>query len=120
MEEYIQLIQQCLSLIQMRRNEKMNEMFAYGDYGLKGMFLEKYTPLKQILDNDVVEEVKIGIYKNGTLTLETVNKQSFAGIYEQVALKVLEIEAKYQAYLVELNNQPTEARLKEIIESGTY
>ncbi len=120
MEEYIQLIQECFSLIQMRRNEKMNEIFNYDDYGLKGMFLEKYTPLKQILDNNVANEVKIGIYKNNTLVLEAVNKETFTGLYNQVAIKVLEIEQKYQQYLVELNNNPTEERLKEIIENRVY
>lgn len=120
MEEYIQLIQQCLSIIKMRRDEQMDTIFNYGDYGLKPMFLEKYTPLKQILDNDVVDEVQIGIYKNGDLVLEKVNKTSFKDLYNQVALKVLEIEEKYQAYLVELNNNPMEERLREIIENAVY
>lgn len=120
MEEYIQLIQQCLSLIKMRRDEQMNEIFICGDYGLKGMFLEKYTPLKQILDSNIVDEVQIGIYKNNALVLETVNKETFGSLYNQVALKVLEIEQKYQAYLVELNNNPTEERLREIIDNAIY
>ena len=120
MENYMQLIQNCLSIIQMRRSEKMEELFTFGEFGLKPMFLEKYTPLKQILDSGVAEEVNIGIYKNGALVLEAVDKEAFKSLYEQVALKVLEIEEKYQAYLVELNNQPTEERLHFIIEHQVF
>lgn len=120
MEEYLNLINQAFNLIKMRRDEQMDTIFNYGDYGLKGMFLEKYTPLKQILDNNVADEVQIGIYKNNTLVLETVNKETFTGLYNQVAKKVLHIEQKYQQYLVELNNNPAEERLKEIIENAVY
>lgn len=119
-QEYINLLNQVIGLIKMRRDEQMDTIFNYGDYGLKPMFLEKYTPLKQILDNDVIEKVQIGIYKNGDLVLEKVNKTSFKDLYNQVALKVLEIEEKYQAYLVELNNNPMEERLREIIENKVY
>ena len=52
--EYTDLIYQCLSLIKMRRDEQMDTIFNYGDYGLKPMFLEKYTPLKQ--NNNPTEE----------------------------------------------------------------
>ena len=40
-QQYAELLQQTLSVIQMRYNEKLNELHVTNGYGLKPMFLEK-------------------------------------------------------------------------------
>lgn len=125
MEEYIQLIQQCLSLIQMRRNEQMNEIFTCGDYGLKPMFADKYSIAYTACLDDLSEGVKpviinVSVYKNDKLENINLSYDNFLLLYRAVKNKYKEIEKKYQQYLAELSNNPTEERLQEIIENNIY
>ena len=125
MEKYIEKLQQALSLIKMRYGEKMNELHIIGDYGVKGMFADKYAIAYTAMLDDEAEGltpiINASVYdKNGKLFNQDFTKAEFLVLYREVKAIVKEIEKKYQQYLSELNNQPSEERLNYIITHNEF
>lgn len=125
MEKYIEKIQQVLNLIKMRYDEKMNELHIIGNYGVKGMFADKYAIAYTAMLDDEAEGltpvINASVYdKDGKLFNQDFTKEEFLTLYREVKVIVKEIEKKYQQYLSELGNQPSEERLNYIITHNEF
>lgn len=119
-----ELLQQALSIIQMRYNNKMNEIHVINGYGLKAMFADKYSIAYTACLDDVAEGlspiVNASVYHNGQLDNIDFSYEQFLTLYRAVKNLFKDIEKKYQQYLAELSQNPTEERLKEIIENNVF
>ena len=123
-QEYINLLNQVIGLIKMRRDEQMDTIFNYGDYGLKPMFAEKYSIAYTACLDDIAlgeePEVNVSVYQDGALVNIDLSYNEFLELYRAVKDIFKGIEKKYQQYLAELSQNPSQERLKEIIESGEF
>lgn len=123
--EYTNLLQQALSIIEMRYNEKLNEMYIANGYGIKPMFANKYSiaytscldDIDEGIDNPIVNA---SVYQDDKLVNIDFTFDEFKKLYREVKQIYKVIEKKYQQYLAELSNIPTVERLNEIIESGQF
>ena len=119
------LLNEALSLIQMRYMQKLNEIHeAYG-YGLKPMFADKYSIAYTACLDDIAlgEEnptVNASVYHNGVLENIDFTYSEFLELYRAVKDLYKGIEKKYQKYLAEFTQNPSEERLKEIIENEIF
>lgn len=125
MEEYFFKLKSALGVIQARYNEKMNELHIIGNYGVKGMFADKYAIAYTAMIDDEAEGltpvINASVYdKKGKLFNQDFTKAEFLTLYREVKSIVKEIEKKYQIYLAELGNQPSEERLNYIIEHNEF
>lgn len=121
----INLLNQAISIIKMRYNSKMNELHeAYG-YGIKAMFAEKYSIAYTACLDDIAEGVSpiiinASVYHNGVLENIDFTYDDFLQLYRAVKDLYKGIEKKYQQYLAEFTQNPSEERLKEIIENEIF
>lgn len=119
------LLEQAISIIKMRYNNKMNEMHEANGYGIKAMFADKYSIAYTACLDDVAEGVSpiivnASVYHNGRLENIDFAYDDFLQLYRAVKALYKEIEKKYQQYLAEFTQNPSEERLKEIIENDIY
>ena len=123
--EYIELLNQALSIIQMRYNNKLNELHEANGYGIKAMFAEKYSIAYTACLDDISEGispiiVNASVYHNGRLENIDFAYDDFLQLYRAVKHLFKDIEKIYQKYLAEFSQNPTEERLKEIIENDVF
>lgn len=129
MEQYKEQLQMTIGIIQMRYNEKLNEMFnfEYNNemYQLKPMFLDKYNKAYNMGLDDIelgVEHptVNLSVYKDNKLVNMTISFEDFKLFYRAVKDKVKPIEQKYQEYLAEFSQMPTAERLYYLIGNNVF
>ena len=129
MEQYKEQLQMTIGIIQMRYNEKLNEMFnfEYNNemYQLKPMFIDKYNKAYNMGLDDIelgVENptVNLSIYKNNQLVNMTISFEDFKLFYRATKDKVRSIEKKYQEYLAEFSQRPSQERLEYIISNNVF
>lgn len=123
--ENIDLLNQTINIIQMRYNSKLNELHEANGYGIKAMFADKYSIAYTACLDDISlgEEnptVNASVYQNGKLVNIDFTYPEFLELYRAVKDLYRPIEKKYQQYLAEFSQNPTEERLKEIIENDIY
>lgn len=127
--EYQELLEMAISIIQMRYNRKLNEVFnfEYNNemYQLKPMFMDKYNKAYNMGLDDIelgVENptVNLSVYKNNQLVNMTISFEDFKLFYRAVKNKVRPIEQKYQEYLAEFSQVPTEERLDYLIGNNVF
>lgn len=125
MSEYIELLQQAISIIKMRYDDKMNEMHETNGYGIKAMFADKYS----IAYTSCIDDISLGeenptvnasVYHNGVLENIDFTYAEFLELYRAVKVLYKDIEKKYQKYLAEFTQNPSEERLREIIENNIF
>lgn len=125
MNEYIELLEKAISITKMRYDSKMNEIHAVNGYGLKAMFADKYSIAYTACLDDVSEGVSpiivnASVYHNGILENIDFSYDDFLQLYRAVKGIYKEIEKKYQQYLAEFSQNPSETRLMEIIQNGDF
>ena len=125
MEEYIILLNQALSIIKMRYDNKMNELHEANGYGIKAMFAEKYSIaytacLDDISQGEENPTVNASVYQDNKLVNIDLTYEEFLALYRAVKDLYRPIEKKYQEYLAEFSNNPKEKRLKQIIENDIF
>lgn len=127
--EYQELLEMAISIIQMRYNQKLNEVFdfEYNNeiYQLKPMFMDKYNKAYNMGLDDIelgVENptVNLSVYKDNKLVNMTISFEDFKLFYRAVKNKVRPIEQKYQEYLAEFSQVPTEERLDYLIGNNVF
>ena len=127
--EYQELLEMAISIIQMRYNRKLNEVFdfEYNNeiYQLKPMFMDKYNKAYNMGLDDMelgVENptVNLSVYKDNKLVNMTISFEDFKLFYRAVKNKVRPIEQKYQEYLAEFSQVPTEERLDYLIGNNVF
>ena len=127
--EYQELLEMAISIIQMRYNRKLNEVFdfEYNNemYQLKPMFMDKYNKAYNMGLDDIelgVENptVNLSVYKDNKLVNMTISFEDFKLFYRAVKNKVRQIEQKYQEYLAEFSQVPTEERLDYLIGNNVF
>ena len=127
--EYQELLEMAISIIQMRYNRKLNEVFdfEYNNemYQLKPMFMDKYNKAYNMGLDDMelgVENstVNLSVYKNNQLVNMTISFEDFKLFYRAVKNKVRPIEQKYQEYLAEFSQMPTAERLDYLIGNNVF
>ena len=127
--EYQELLEMAISIIQMRYNRKLNEVFdfKYNNemYQLKPMFMDKYNKAYNMGLDDMelgVENptVNLSVYKDNKLVNMTISFEDFKLFYRAVKNKVRPIEQKYQEYLAEFSQVPTEERLDYLIGNNIF
>ena len=127
--EYQELLEMAISIIQMRYNQKLNEVFGFEYdnemYQLKPMFMDKYNKAYNMGLDDIelgVENptVNLSVYKNNQLVNMTISFEDFKLFYRAVKNKVRPIEQKYQEYLAEFSQAPTEERLNYLIGNSVF
>ena len=127
--EYQELLEMAISIIQMRYNRKLNEVFdfKYNNemYQLKPMFMDKYNKAYNMGLDDMelgVENptVNLSVYKDNKLVNMTISFEDFKLFYRAVKNKVRPIEQKYQEYLAEFSQVPTEERLDYLIGNNVF
>ena len=127
--EYQELLEMAISIIQMRYNQKLNEVFdfKYNNemYQLKPMFMDKYNKAYNMGLDDIelgVENptVNLSVYKDNKLVNMTISFEDFKLFYRAVKNKVRPIEQKYQEYLAEFSQVPTEERLDYLIGNNVF
>ena len=127
--EYQELLEMAISIIQMRYNRKLNEVFDFEynneTYRLKPMFIDKYNKAYNMGLDDIelgVENptVNLSVYKNNQLVNMTISFEDFKLFYRAVKNKVRPIEQKYQEYLAEFSQVPTEERLDYLIGNNVF
>ena len=127
--EYQELLEMAISIIQMRYNQKLNEVFdfEYNNeiYQLKPMFIDKYNKAYNMGLDDIelgVENptVNLSVYKDNKLVNMTISFEDFKLFYRAVKNKVRPIEQKYQEYLAEFSQVPTEERLDYLIGNNVF
>ena len=119
------LLQQAISIIKMRYDNKMNEMHEANGYGIKAMFADKYSIAYTACLDDIAEgvspiTVNASVYHNGRLENIDFAYDDFLQLYRAVKALYKDIEKKYQKYLAEFTQNPSEERLKEIIENDIF
>lgn len=125
-EHYTQELRTALSIIQMRYNEKLQEEFAYNEYFLKPMFIDKYTKAYDMgLDDKELgietPMVNLSVYNSEHKLINMdITFEEFKGFYRAVKEVIKPIETKYQQYLAEIDNLPTLERLDEIIRNNDF
>ena len=127
--EYQELLEMAISIIQMRYNQKLNEVFDFGYnneiYQLKPMFIDKYNKAYNMGLDDIelgVENpvVNLSVYKNNQLVNMTISFEDFKLFYRATKDKVRSIEKKYQEYLAEFSQGPSQERLEYIISNNVF
>ena len=127
--EYQELLEMAISIIQMRYNQKLNEVFDFEynneTYQLKSMFMDKYNKAYNMGLDDIelgVENptVNLSVYKDNKLVNMTISFEDFKLFYRAVKNKVRPIEQKYQEYLAEFSQVPTEERLDYLIGNNVF
>ena len=127
--EYQELLEMAISIIQMRYNQKLNEVFdfEYNNeiYQLKPMFIDKYNKAYNMGLDDIelgVENptVNLSVYKDNKLVNMTISFEDFKLFYRAVKNKVRPIEQKYQEYLAEFSQMPTAERLDYLIGNNIF
>ena len=127
--EYQELLEMAISIIQMRYNQKLNEVFdfEYNNeiYQLKPMFIDKYNKAYNMGLDDIelgVENptVNLSVYKNNQLVNMTISFEDFKLFYRATKDKVRSIEKKYQEYLAEFSQGPSQERLEYIIGNNVF
>lgn len=127
--EYQELLEMAISIIQMRYNQKLNEVFGFEydneAYQLKPMFIDKYNKAYNMGLDDIelgVENptVNLSVYKDNKLVNMTISFEDFKLFYRAVKNKVRQIEQKYQEYLAEFSQIPTEERLNYLIGNNIF
>ena len=125
MEQYIKKLQEVLSLIECRYHDELNKVYEYDVYKIKPMFADKYSiAYTSMLDDEAQgQEVVINasVYDaNGILFNTDFTKEQFLGLYRAVKDIYKPIEKKYQQYLAEISQHPTEERLDYIITHNEF
>jgi hypothetical protein len=129
MEQYQERLEMAIAVIQVRYNEKLNEVFDFEydneAYQLKPMFMDKYSKAYNMGLDDMelgVENptVNLSVYKNNQLVNMTISFEDFKLFYRAVKNKVRQIEQKYQEYLAEFSQIPTEERLNYLIGNNIF
>lgn len=129
MEQYQERLEMAIAVIQVRYNEKLNNVFdfEYNNemYQLKPMFMDKYNKAYNMGLDDIelgVENptVNLSVYKNNQLVNMTISFEDFKLFYRAVKNKVRQIEQKYQEYLAEFSQMPTEERLDYLIGNNIF
>lgn len=129
MEQYQERLEMAIAVIQVRYNEKLNEVFDFEynneTYQLKPMFMDKYNKAYNMGLDDMelgVENptVNLSVYKNNQLVNMTISFEDFKLFYRAVKNKVRQIEQKYQEYLAEFSQVPTEERLNYLIGNNIF
>ena len=129
MEQYKENLEMAITTIQMRYNRKLNEVFdfKYNNemYQLKPMFMDKYNKAYNMGLDDMelgVENptVNLSVYKDNKLVNMTISFEDFKLFYRAVKTKVRQIEQKYQEYLAEFSQIPTEERLDYLIGNNVF
>ncbi len=129
MEQYQERLEMAIAVIQVRYNEKLNEVFGFEydneAYQLKPMFMDKYSKAYNMGLDDMelgVENptVNLSVYKNNQLVNMTISFEDFKLFYRAVKNKVRQIEQKYQEYLAEFSQIPTEERLNYLIGNNIF
>ena len=127
--EYQELLEMAISIIQMRYNQKLNELFGFEYnneiYQLKPMFMDKYNKAYNMGLDDIelgVENptVNLSVYKNNQLVNMTISFEDFKLFYRATKDKVRSIEKKYQEYLAEFSQGPSQERLEYIISNNVF
>ena len=127
--EYQELLEMAISIIQMRYNRKLNEVFDFEynneTYQLKPMFMDKYNKAYNMGLDDIelgVENptVNLSVYKDNKLVNMTISFEDFKLFYRAVKDKVKPIEQKYQEYLAEFSQMPTAERLDYLISTNVF
>ena len=127
--EYQELLEMAISIIQMRYNRKLNEVFdfEYNNemYQLKPMFIDKYNKAYNMGLDDIElgaenPTVNLSVYKNNQLVNMTISFEDFKLFYRAVKNKVRPIEQKYQEYLAEFSQMPTAERLDYLIGNNVF
>lgn len=127
--EYQELLEMAISIIQMRYNQKLNEVFGFEYnnemYQLKPMFMDKYNKAYNMGLDDIelgVENptVNLSVYKDNKLVNMTISFEDFKLFYRAVKNKVRPIEQKYQEYLAEFSQVPTAERLDYLIGNNVF
>ena len=129
MEQYKEKLELAISLVRMRYEEKLDEMFDFSykndTYKLKPMFIDKYNKAYNMGLDDVelgIEEpqVNLSIYKDNKLVNMTISFDDFKLFYRAVKDIVRPIEEKYQQYLAEFSQLPNQERLDYIIGNRVF
>lgn len=129
MEQYQERLEMAIAVIQVRYNEKLNEVFdfEYNNemYQLKPMFMDKYNKAYNMGLDDIelgVENptVNLSVYKNNQLVNMTISFEDFKLFYRATKDKVRSIEKKYQEYLAEFSQGPSQERLEYIISNNVF
>lgn len=129
MEQYQERLEMAIAVIQVRYNQKLNEVFdfEYNNemYQLKPMFIDKYNKAYNMGLDDMelgVENptVNLSVYKNNQLVNMTISFEDFKLFYRAVKNKVRPIEQKYQEYLAEFSQGPSQERLEYIISNNVF
>lgn len=129
MEQYQERLEMAIAVIQVRYNQKLNEVFGFEydneAYQLKPMFIDKYNKAYNMGLDDMelgVENptVNLSVYKNNQLVNMTISFEDFKLFYRAVKNKVRQIEQKYQEYLAEFSQIPTEERLNYLIGNNIF
>ena len=127
--EYQELLEMAISIIQMRYNQKLNELFGFEYnneiYQLKPMFMDKYNKAYNMGLDDIelgVENptVNLSVYKDNQLVNMTISFEDFKLFYRATKDKVRSIEKKYQEYLAEFSQGPSQERLEYIISNNVF
>ena len=127
--EYQELLEMAISIIQMRYNQKLNEVFGFEYnnemYQLKPMFIDKYNKAYNMGLDDIelgVENptVNLSVYKDSKLVNMTISFEDFKLFYRAVKNKVRPIEQEYQEYLAEFSQMPTAERLDYLIGNNVF
>lgn len=129
MEQYKENLEMAITTIQMRYNEKLNEMFnfEYNNemYQLKPMFIDKYNKAYNMGLDDIElgqenPTVNLSVYKDNKLVNMTISFEDFKLFYRATKDKVRPIEKKYQQYLAEFSQGPSQERLEYIISNNVF
>lgn len=129
MREYLEKLDLALSIIKTRYEEKLDEMFDFSykneTYKLKPMFIDKYNKAYNMGLDDIelgIEEpqVNLSIYKDNKLVNMTISFDDFKLFYRAVKGIVRPIEEKYQQYLAEFSQKPSQERLDYIIGNNVF
>ena len=129
MEQYQERLEMAIAVIQIRYNEKLNEVFdfEYNNelYQLKPMFMDKYNKAYNMGLDDIELEVEnptvnLSVYKDNKLVNMTISFEDFKLFYRAVKNKVKSIEQKYQEYLAEFSRMPTGERLNYLIGNNVF
>lgn len=122
---YLDKINEVLNLIGARYHDKLNGIYAFGDYKIKPMFAEKYSIAYTAMLDDEAQGKEIVINASvynaqGILVNVDFNKDEFLDIYRAVKDIYIPIEKTYQQFLAELSQQPTMERLQYIVEHNEF
>lgn len=129
MEQYQERLEMAIAVIQVRYNEKLNNVFDFEynneTYQLKPMFMDKYSKAYNMGLDDIelgVENptVNLSVYKDNKLVNMTISFEDFKLFYRATKDKVRSIEKKYQEYLAEFSQGLSQERLEYIISNNVF